>query len=118
MRLVSILRDRVTIALVAAGLVVFGLLAMNWSVQLADYDRWGFRIECGTGFASSYDQATLADQQPPPPPQAQGGYADRCQTAVVWRRVWASTVIVLGGGVLALLASRDRKPVEADVSDE
>ncbi|MCV7013380.1 hypothetical protein [Mycolicibacterium madagascariense] len=110
----KLLRDPVTIALVAGGLVVFGILAMNWPVQLGDYDRWGFRIGCGTGFASSYDQATLADQQPPTPPQPQGGYADRCESAVVWRRTWASTVIVLGGGALVLLLGRDRRPVEAD----
>ena len=115
MRLASILRDRVTIALVAVGLVVFGILAMNWSVQLDDYDRWGFRIGCGTGFTTSYDQATLADQQPPLPPQPQSGYTDRCQTAVVWRRVWATSVIVLGGAMLALLVAR---PVEADRADD
>jgi hypothetical protein len=119
MRAVEILRDRVTITLVAGALLAIGVLALFWSVQLDGYDRWGFRIGCGTGVASSYDQATLTDQQPPPPPQPQSGYVQGCQSAMLWRRAWAASLIVLGGGtVITLLLYRERRSADAGPRNE
>lgn len=108
----ALLRDRFASALIVGALLVIGIFALSWPVELDDYDRWGFRIDCGTGFASSYDQAALTDQQPPPPPQSQSGYVDGCQSAVLWRRGWASALLAIGVGAgLVLLLSRDRQPV-------
>ncbi len=114
MRGPAILRDHVAIALVAGAIVAIGVLALFWSVQLDGYDRWGFRIGCGTGLASSYDQATLADQQPTGP---HGGYVDACHSAVLWRRVWAVALVGLGVGCLVFLVN-DRERRRAELEDE
>jgi hypothetical protein len=104
---VAILRDRFARALIAGLVVVIGACALAWPVQLDDYDPWGFRIVCGTGLASSYDQASIADEQRRPAPQPQREYVDACGSAIVWRRAWATSMLALGGGVLlALLWSR------------
>jgi hypothetical protein len=117
MRRLAILRDRVAIALVAAAVVAVGVLALFWPVRLDGFDRWGFRVGCGTGLASSYDQATLADRQPGPAPQPEGGYVDACRSAVLWRRAWAVALVgVGGGGLTVLLGNRERR--RAELNDE
>lgn len=104
----ALLRDPLVSALIVGTLLVIGIFALYWPVELDEYDRWGFRIDCGTGFASSYDQAALADQQPPSSPQSQSGYVDGCKSAVLWRRGWASAVLALGVGAgVVLLLRRD-----------
>ena len=108
MKPAALLRDPLVSALIAGTLLVIGIFALSWPVELDEYDRWGFRIDCGTGFASSYDQAAIADQQAPSPPQSQSGYVDGCQSAVLWRRGWASAVLALGVGAgLVLLLNRE-----------
>ncbi len=101
----AFLRDRAVLALIAGAVVAIGMCALAWPVQLDDYDPWGFRIGCGTGFASSYDQATLADEERRSA-QSQSGYVDACGSAVLWRRVWSTAMLGLGCGLTVLLVNR------------
>lgn len=119
MTVFRILRDPVTVALIAAAVAGIGVLALFWSVKLDAYDRWGIRITCGTALASSYDQAALSDQRPPSPPQPQGGYVQQCHSAILWRRGGASAAIVLGAGAWGLLLlARERRTADTIPGDE
>jgi hypothetical protein len=84
--------------LAAAGVVfvVVGLFALNLPVHLADYDRYGFQVNCGTGYFPNMTQSTVADQA------GHGtSYVDRCNTAVTIRRVWTIPLAALGSLIIA-----------------
>jgi hypothetical protein len=108
----SLLRDRFVLTLIALAVLVVGGFALFWSVSLDDFDRWGFRISCGTGLVADYGQAEIADQHRPSDAGADD-YVAACRSAVWERRAWAVPVVLLGlGGSMALLVQRARHPSE------
>ena len=62
-------------------LVAIGLIALNFPVFLDAYDQWGFQIKCGTGYATDLTQAAAV--------AGQHNYVDKCETALLARRMWA-----------------------------
>jgi hypothetical protein len=92
------LTTRRLLAMIAAGLVLLvGVLGMWQSVYLSDFDRYGVKIRCGTGFVADLSQAEIADG-------GVGPHSDQCDTALLVRRAWAIPVAVLGAGSLVMLA--------------
>nr|WP_090340724.1 hypothetical protein [Mycolicibacterium malmesburyense]CRL70228.1 transmembrane protein [Mycolicibacterium malmesburyense] len=85
--------------IIAAVVLAGALLALNFPVFLDSYDQYGFQIKCGTGYLSDLTQAAAAA----------GGadYVDRCETALLTRRLWTIPLALLGGAALltALVAS-------------
>jgi hypothetical protein len=71
----------------SVGLIVVGLLALNFPVFLDAYDQWGWQIKCGTGYSSDLSQAADASG---------GNYVDQCGTALMLRRIWAIPLVVIG----------------------
>ena len=81
---------------ISCGVVVaIGLLALNFPVFLDAYDQWGFQIKCGTGFASDLSQAAAA--------AGQHTYVDQCETALIFRRLWAIPLVAVGSIVLVVV---------------
>jgi hypothetical protein len=102
MKWVEVLRDRFTIGLIAAAVILVGVIALQWQVHLAAYDRWGFHIGCGTGLQADYDQAARADDAAIS--TARNDYTGQCRSAIVWRRAAAGTLVLLGvAGLIALI---------------
>lgn len=114
MKWVAVLRDRVVIALVAVAILVTGLFALYLPTALDDYDKWGFRITCGSALSADYEQAATADAHA----AGVGDYADQCQSAIWWRRGWASTLVLVGASLsIALLVSVARSPSSQPAGD-
>ena len=111
MKWVEVLRDRFTIGVIAAAAIVVGIIALQWQVHLDAYDRWGFHIGCGTGLQADYDQATRADDAAGP--TASTDYTGQCQSAIVWRRVAAGSLVLLGVAVSIALIPRHAKVSDA-----
>ena len=65
---------------------------MNFPVFLDAYDQWGFQIKCGTGYASDLTQAAAA--------AGQHDYVDKCETALLVRRMWTIPLIAVSGLVV------------------
>lgn len=109
MRLVRAMRDRVTLALVAAAMIGVGFLGLYWSTSLDDFDQWGFRITCGSGFAADYSQAGTADAAAESQ-QRQPDYVGQCRSAIWVRRGWTASLLSLGVAlsIALLLSSRER----------
>jgi hypothetical protein len=92
------LTTRRLLAMIAAGLVlVIGVLGMWQSVYLSDFDRYGIKIRCGTGFVADFTHAEIADG-------GVGEHSKQCDTALLVRRAWAIPAAVLGAGSLVTLA--------------
>ncbi|WP_264013473.1 hypothetical protein [[Mycobacterium] manitobense] len=110
MRLVRAMRDRVTLALIAAAMIGVGFLGLYWSTSLDDFDQWGFRITCGTGFAADYSQAGTADAAAAETRQTQPDYVGQCRSAIWIRRGWTASVMSIGLAlsIALLLNSRER----------
>ena len=107
MRWSTVLRDRVFIALVAAAILVAGLFALYLPTALDAYDKWGFRIVCGSALSADYEQAAIADGES----ADAGGRVDQCTSAIWWRRGWGATLVLVGGGLsIALLVEAARRP--------
>jgi hypothetical protein len=104
------MRDRFTLALVAAAMVGVGFLGLYWPTSLDDFDQWGFRITCGTGFAADYSQAGTADAAATGTSSAQPDYVGQCRSAIWVRRGWTATLMSIGVAlsIALLLNSRDR----------
>lgn len=69
-----------------AGLVLalIGLAALWFPVALDQHDAYGFPIECGNGFTAKV-------------PQLDGGeVVDKCESALLMRRVWAIPAVAVG----------------------
>ncbi|WP_319448475.1 MULTISPECIES: hypothetical protein [unclassified Mycobacterium] len=107
MKWVEVLRDRFTIGVIAAAVILAGVIALQWQVHLAAYDRWGFHIGCGTGLQADYDQATRADDAAGPTTSTD--YTGQCRSAIVWRRVAAGSLVLLGAAALIALIPRHAK---------
>jgi hypothetical protein len=110
MKWVRILRDRFTVGVIAAAVILVGVIALQWQVHLAAYDRWGFQIGCGTGLQADYDQAVRADDAARS--TASTDYAGQCRSAIGWRRAAAGTLILLGVAGLIALIPRHAKGAE------
>lgn len=99
------LTTRRLLAMIAAGfIVVVGFLGMWQPVHLSDYDRYGIKIRCGTGFVTDLSQAQIADD-------GAGTRTDQCDTALLVRRAWAIPMMLAGSGVLLTLALRGTRVV-------
>jgi hypothetical protein len=87
--------------ILAAGtlLLVGGLLALRYPVFLADFDQWGFQINCGSGFDGDWTQAATADA-------AGTHFVERCHAAVATRRVWTVLAAVAGAMLMSTLLFR------------
>jgi hypothetical protein len=105
MKWVGVLRDRFTIGVIAAAVILVGVIALQWQVHLAAYDRWGFHIGCGTGLQADYDQAARADGAAGADGStARTDYAGECRSAITWRRAAAGTLVLIGvAGLIALI---------------
>ena len=73
-------------------LVAIGLIALNFPVFLDAYDQWGFQIKCGTGYATDLTQAAAV--------AGQHNYVDKCETALLVRRMWTIPLIAVSGLVV------------------
>lgn len=113
MKWVAVLRDRVVLGLVAVAMLVTGLFALYAPTALDDYDKWGFRIVCGSGLSADYEQAAIADEVA----TATGDHVDQCRSAIWWRRGWASTLVLIGASMsIALLVRQQRESAGTDRS--
>ena len=116
------LRDRFVLSLLAATLLLAGVIGLYWPTSLDHYDRWGFRIHCGSGLSADYGQATIAEGAETARPAAHDGegYVEQCRSATWWRRAWACP-LVLAGVALAiglLLGYQQRAPASAQPDDD
>jgi hypothetical protein len=97
------------LGIVAAALVVIGLLALWFPVYLSQYDQYGMQIVCGRGFSADLSQAAGAKGN---------GLVSQCGTALLLRRLWAIPAVVLGllilSGVVAVWVHT--KPSEEESS--
>jgi hypothetical protein len=105
--LLTMSNRRFLILVSGALLVSVGLLALRFPVFLADFDQWGFQINCGSGLQSSITQAGVADS-------TGTHFVDQCHSAVAMRRVWSVPVLVSGVLLLGalLLAPPRRRAVK------
>jgi H+/Cl- antiporter ClcA len=78
--------------IVCGVLVAIGLIALNFPVFLDAYDQWGFQIKCGTGYATDLTQAAAT--------VGQDNFVDKCETALLMRRMWAIPLVAICGLVL------------------
>ena len=93
---------RFIVLLSGLALLTVGLLALRFPVFLSDYNQWGFRINCGSGFQSTLTQAGLADP-------AGSHFIDQCHTAIATRRAWAIPLALSGVLLLSALLVRPRR---------
>ncbi len=82
--------------IVCGVLAAIGLIALNFPVFLDAYDQWGFQIRCGTGYVTDLTQAAAAT--------GQHNYVDKCETALLVRRMWTIPLVAVGGLVLLVVA--------------
>lgn len=106
----SMVRDRFVVALVAIAMLVIGFAALAWTTSLDDYDRWGFRISCGSGLVADYDRAAIADQAEA---SASEDYVSNCHSAIWWRRGWGSALVFAGLGTGSVLLVRWQREAPA-----
>ena len=76
-------------------LLLVGLIALNFPVLLDAYDQWGFQIKCGTGYDGDLSQAATA--------VGEHNYVDKCDTALLMRRMWTIPLVVISGVVLLVV---------------
>jgi hypothetical protein len=81
--------------IVCGVLLVVGLIALNFPVFLDAYDQWGFQIKCGTGYDGDLSQAAAA--------VGEHNYVDKCDTALLMRRLWTIPLVVISGVVLLVV---------------
>ena len=100
--LMNMSTPRFIILLSGLALLTVGLLALRFPVFLSDFDQWGFRINCGSGFQSTLTQAGLADP-------AGSHFIGQCHTAIATRRAWAIPLALSGVLLLSALLVRPRR---------
>ena len=100
---------RLLVLITGVLLLVGGLVALRFPVFLADFDRWGFQINCGSGFQIDVTQAGIADT-------AGTHFVQQCHAAIAMRRAW--TVPVMMAGALLLSAQLFRPSRRATVNRE
>jgi hypothetical protein len=85
---------RLIVLAVAVVLIAGGLLALQFPVYLAEFDRWGAQVRCGNGFGAELLQASIAND-------GTTSFTDGCKSALAVRRGWAIGLVVVGGVVLS-----------------
>lgn len=99
------LTTRRLLLIIAAGAVALvGFLGLWQPVYLADYDRYGIQIGCGSGFVADLSHAELADG-------GAGGHTGQCGHALLIRRAWATSVLIGGAAVVVAMALRGTRVV-------
>jgi hypothetical protein len=94
--------QRFLLLLVGLALLIGGLIALRFPVFLADFDQWGFQINCGSGLQSAVTQASFADSR----------YVDQCHAAIAARRDWTIPVALVGAFmIVGLMVRPPREPV-------
>jgi hypothetical protein len=78
--------------IVCGVLLIVGLIALNFPVFLDHYDQFGFQVKCGTGYATDLTQAAAT--------VGQHNFVDQCETALLMRRMWTISLVVISGLVL------------------
>jgi hypothetical protein len=73
--------------IVAALLIVGGLMALWWPVYLDQFDHYGMQISCGRGYNANLSQAADAGGD---------GLVAKCGTALLIRRAWAIPTTIIG----------------------
>lgn len=97
----------------AIAMIAVGLLALQFPVNLNEFDKWGIQINCGNGFGAELLQASIADTTASST-QTSTRFTNACHTALTVRRVWAISLTVLGAAVLSWVAYRWVKPDETE----
>ncbi|HZU45844.1 MAG TPA: hypothetical protein VFA16_01095 [Mycobacterium sp.] len=93
--LLNMSTQRLFVLAAGIALLTVGLVALRLPVFLADFDQWGFQINCGSAFHESLTQAGIADA-------AGSNFVDQCQSAITMRRAW--TILLVATGALLLSA--------------
>lgn len=86
--------------LVGTALLAAGLVALCFPVYLHAYDQWGIQIKCGNGYNSELLQATIDDQHAASRVRPATSYVDQCNSALLHRRVWTTSLSALGALIL------------------
>lgn len=73
-------------------LAVIGLMALWFPVYLDQYDAYGIKVTCGSGWRSNLTQALYADGN-----DNTQALVTRCDTALLVRRAWAIRPLPWGG---------------------
>jgi hypothetical protein len=88
------------VMLVGAALLAAGLVALCFPVYLHAYDQWGIQIKCGNGYSSELLQATIDDQRAASSVRPATSYVDQCNSALLHRRVWTTSLSAVGALIL------------------
>lgn len=102
--LLNMSTQRLLVLGAGVALLMVGLLALRFPVFLADFDQWGFQINCGSAFHGSLAQAGIADA-------AGSNFVDQCQSAITMRRAWTIPLMATGALLLTgllVIAPRQR----------
>jgi hypothetical protein len=94
--LLNMSTERLVVLAAGVALLTIGLLALRFPVFLADFDQWGFQINCGSALHGSFAQAGIADS-------AGSNFVDQCQSAITIRRAWTIPLAATGALLLSAL---------------
>lgn len=101
--------NRVSLIVFAAVMLLAGgLFALYLPVFIDAFDQFGWQVKCGNGFTTELTQASSAAG-------AAHNYVERCESALMARRLWAIPTAALGGVTLtwqaaAAVAHDHRRP--------
>ncbi|MEE2851162.1 MAG: hypothetical protein VX424_00700 [Actinomycetota bacterium] len=89
-------------------LLAGGTFALYFPVFIDAFDQFGWQVKCGNGFTTELTQASNAAG-------TAHNYVDRCESALMVRRLWAIPTAALGGMMLtweaaAAVARDHRRP--------
>lgn len=84
-------RRQMFIGITGLLLAVIGLMALWFPVYLDQYDAYGIKVTCGSGWRSNLTQALYADGN-----DNTQALVTRCDTALLVRRAWAIPSVALG----------------------
>lgn len=84
-------RRQMFIGITGLVLAVIGLMALWFPVYLDQYDAYGIKVTCGSGWRSNLTQALYADGN-----DNTQALVTRCDTALLVRRAWAIPSVALG----------------------
>lgn len=84
-------RRQMFIGITGLLLAVIGLMALWFPVYLDQYDAYGIKVTCGSGWRSNLTQVLYADGN-----DNTQALVTRCDTALLVRRAWAIPSVALG----------------------
>lgn len=82
---------------IGALLTGVGLLALAFPVFINSWDQFGWQINCGTGYNTDLDQASIAA------PVIGVDAVNQCESALTERRMWVIPIVVVGWVALTVL---------------